>query len=56
MKKFCIPREIYYGNDAISCLNDICGSKATICTGGSSMKKYGFLDEVITILNKKRTY
>jgi len=53
MRKFCLPREIYYGNDAISCLNEVSGKRATICTGGSSMKTHGFLDEVITILNRK---
>ena len=52
MKKFCLPREIYYGNDAISCLSELKGSKATICTGGSSMKKYGFLAEVVDLLHK----
>ena len=54
MKKFCLPREIYYGNDAISCLSDLKGKKATICTGGSSMKKYGFLQEVIDLLHKAK--
>lgn len=53
MKKFCLPREIYYGNGAISCLNTLKGCRATICTGGSSMKKFGFLNEVVTLLNKQ---
>ena len=42
MKKFCLPREIFYGKGAISCLKEQKGTKAMLCTGGSSMKKYGF--------------
>ena len=52
MKKFCLPREIFYGKGAISCLKEQKGAKAMLCTGGSSMKKHGFLDKAITYLQE----
>ncbi len=44
MARFTLPRDIYFGADAISELKNLKGyKKAIIVTGGSSMKKNGFL-------------
>ncbi|NCD07656.1 MAG: iron-containing alcohol dehydrogenase [Spirochaetia bacterium] len=47
---FSIPREIYYGENSLSKLADLKGTKAAIVTGGNSMKKFGFLDQAAKIL------
>jgi len=44
MKRFTNPRDIYHGKGALAALKDFEGKKAVICIGGSSMKKFGFLD------------
>lgn len=47
MARFTLPRDIYYGAGAISELNVLKGhKKAMIFTGGSSMKRGGFLQKV----------
>ena len=44
MARFTLPRDIYFGADAIGELKNLKGyKKAIIVTGGSSMKKNGFL-------------
>lgn len=46
MSRFTIPRDLYYGENAIEELKCLKGyKKAIIVTGGSSMKKNGFLDK-----------
>jgi alcohol dehydrogenase class IV len=50
MSRFTIPRDIYYGRDSLSTLKTISGKKAIIVVGGSSMKKFGFLDKTIGYL------
>lgn len=52
MQWFRIPRDIVFGSGAIKYLEEIKGKKAIVVTGGSSMKKYGFLDNTINMLNK----
>lgn len=53
MARFTLPRDIYYGKGAIEELKNLKGYKrAMILTGGSSMKKFGFLEKVETILNQ----
>jgi len=47
---FSIPREIYYGENSLSKLAELKGTKAAIVTGGNSMKKFGFLDQAAKIL------
>lgn len=42
---FSIPRDIAYGEGSLSNLSMLKGKKAAIVTGGSSMKKFGFLDQ-----------
>ncbi len=51
MGRFTLPRDLYFGKGAIDELKNLKGyKKAVIVTGGSSMKKYGFLDRVEKIL------
>lgn len=49
---FSIPRTIFYGEGSLSKLAELRGKKAALVTGGSSMKKLGFLDEAARILKK----
>ena len=43
MARFTLPRDLYYGKDALAELKNLTGKKAIIITGGSSMRKGGFL-------------
>lgn len=46
MSRFTLPRDIYFGENALEELKNLTDyKKAIIVTGGSSMKKFGFLDE-----------
>ena len=49
MARFTLPRDIYYGAGAISVLKG--HKKAMIFTGGSSMKRGGFLQKVEDVLH-----
>lgn len=49
---FSIPRNITYGKGAISKLAELKGTRAAIVTGGSSMKKFGFIDQAEAFLNQ----
>ena len=52
MARFTLPRDIYYGAGAIEELKNLEGyKKAMILTGGSSMKRGGFLEKVENILH-----
>ena len=42
---FSIPRDIVYGDGALARLATLRGRKAALVTGGSSMRKLGFLDQ-----------
>lgn len=50
MLGFSIPRDIFYGEGAINKLADLKGKRAAIVTGGSSMKKHGFLNKAEVLL------
>lgn len=53
MARFTLPRDIYFGPDAISELKNLKGhKKAIVVTGGSSMKKGGFLQRVEDVLKE----
>ncbi|QMV16593.1 iron-containing alcohol dehydrogenase [Vibrio spartinae] len=43
--RFSVPRDIIYGEGALAELATLKGQKAVIVTGGSSMKKFGFLEQ-----------
>lgn len=47
---FSIPRQVFYGENALSELGNLKGKKAAIVTGGHSMKKFGFLDQAVELL------
>lgn len=51
MARFTLPRDIYYGSGAINELKNLKGhKKAMLLTGGSSMKKAGFLQKTEEVL------
>lgn len=53
MARFTIPRDLYFGENAMAELKVLKGyKKAIIVTGGSSMKKHGFLGECEKILKE----
>jgi len=52
MNRFTLPRDIYFGENSLEVLKTIKGKKAIIVTGGSSMKKFGFLDKVEAYLKE----
>lgn len=53
MARFTLPRDIYFGPDAIGELKNLKGhKKAIVVTGGSSMKKGGFLQRVEDVLKE----
>lgn len=49
---FSIPRDIVYGEGALKRLATLKGKKAALVTGGSSMKKSGFLDKAAAYLKE----
>ena len=51
MARFTLPRDIYFGPNAISELKNLKGyQKAFIVTGGHSMRKTGFLQKLDDVL------
>lgn len=53
MARFTLPRDLYFGPDAMNELSCLKGyKKAIIVTGGSSMQKFGFLDKLQNILHE----
>ena len=52
MKRFTLPRDLYYGKGSMEVLKSIKGSRASIVVGGGSMKKFGFLDTVENYLKE----
>lgn len=52
LKWFRVPKDIVFGENALEYLSTLEGKRATLVTGGSSMKKFGFLDEAQKQLQK----
>ena len=52
MARFTIPRDLYYGKGALEALKHLDGSRAVVCTGGGSMRRFGFLDRVTACLRE----
>ena len=50
MNSFVIPPEIHHSKDSLSYLETLSGERAVLVTGGSSMKRFGFLDEAAELL------
>lgn len=52
MARFTLPRDLYHGENAIDALKTFVGKRAIVCTGGGSMKRFGFLDKVVANLEE----
>ena len=52
MQRFTLPRDLYHGEGALQALKTFEGKKAVICTGGGSMKRGGFLQQVEDYLHE----
>ncbi len=52
MARFTLPRDLYYGKNALEALKTFEGKKAIVCVGGGSMKKFGFLDRAVAYLKE----
>lgn len=49
---FSVPKEIVHGENALEHLSKLEGKRATLVTGGQSMKRTGFLDKAKALLEK----
>lgn len=49
---FKIPGDIVFGEESLNHLSNLEGKKAIIVTGGSSMKRFGFLDDAKKMLEE----
>ena len=52
MGRFTLPRDLYYGKGSLENLKNLEGKKAIVVSGGSSMRKGGFLDKVEAYLKE----
>ena len=52
MMRFTLPRDLYYGKDALEQLKNLKGKKAVLVLGGGSMKRFGFVDKVLGYLKE----
>lgn len=52
MMRFTLPRDMYYGKGALEQLKNIRGKKAILVLGGGSMKRFGFVDQVVNYLTE----
>lgn len=52
MARFTLPRDLYFGENALAELKKLNGRRAIIVVGGGSMKKFGFLNQVETYLQE----
>lgn len=52
MKSFLIPPDIEFKSGSLSYLKSLKGERAALVTGGSSMKKFGFLDKAAAYLKE----
>lgn len=50
--RFTLPRDLYHGKGSLENLKNLKGSRAVVCVGGGSMKKFGFLDRAIAYLKE----
>jgi alcohol dehydrogenase class IV len=52
MSRFTLPRDIYYGKNALETLKTLRGKRAIVVVGGGSMKRFGFLDKTVACLKE----
>ncbi len=50
--RFTLPRDMYYGKGALEELKNLKGKKAVLVLGGGSMKRFGFVDKVVSYLSE----
>ena len=50
MARFTLPRDLYHGKGALEALKHFEGKRAMVCVGGGSMRRFGFLDRVVSYL------
>jgi len=49
MARFTLPRDLYFGENALETLKTIKGNKAVLCLGGGSMKRLDLLTRLLDI-------
>ncbi len=52
MKRFTLPRDLYFGAGSLAKLAELDGKKAVLVLGGGSMKKFGFVDRALAYLKE----
>ena len=52
MSRFTLPRDLYHGKGSLDALKTLKGKKAIVVSGGSSMKRFGFLDKTVSYLKE----
>ncbi len=52
MARFTLPRDVYHGKGTLETLKTFEGKRAMVCVGGSSMRKFGFLDRAVSYLKE----
>jgi alcohol dehydrogenase class IV len=52
MARFTLPRDLYHGKGSLEALKTLKGNKAFVVVGGGSMKRFGFLDNVVSNLEE----
>jgi len=52
MSRFTLPRDLYHGKGSLDALKTLKGKKAIVVSGGSSMKRFGFLDRTVNYLKE----
>jgi len=52
MSRFTLPRDLFHGKGSIDALKTLKGKKAIVVSGGSSMRRFGFLDTTVNNLKE----
>lgn len=52
MNRFTLPRDLYFGKGSMDVLKELKGNRAVIVVGGGSMRSFGFLDKVESMLQE----
>ena len=50
--RFTLPRDVSHGTGSIDVLKTFTGKRAMVCVGGGSMKRFGFLDKIVSNLKE----
>lgn len=52
MMRFTLPRDLYFGRGSLSYVKNLKGKKAVIVLGGGSMRRFGFVDTLLSYLQE----